>query len=209
MYDLSIQNPNFRPIEKSRFDVPSDLPHVIIYSDGSYKPAIDYGGYGTLMECRDHRMMIYGGSTADSNNRMELTAVLAALRRLNRPCDVTVVSDSQYVINGLNGYIWNWCNNNWQNAKGQQIANVDLWQEMLNFCMIHRIHGNWIKGHAGHESNELCDRLATLGAYHSANQSVPWPHTLPRDLSKGKFPGHEDDDTLVNYEIPYGKLRHF
>ncbi len=187
--------------------LPMTLPRVTIYSDGSYKPVINYGGYGTLMTCNGQPLVIYGGSPADSNNRMELTAVLTALRRLNRPCEVTIISDSEYVIKGLNGYIWNWKLKDWKTSKGTPVANVDLWREMLVFCQIHRIHGQWIKGHAGHYENEICDRLATLGAYESANLPPPASKQALYDLSKCKYPGCEDDDTLVEQPIPVGSLR--
>lgn len=169
----------------------SALPHVTIYSDGSYKPAINTGGYGTLMTCNGHAMLIYGGSAADSNNRMELTAVLTALRRLNRPCEVTIISDSQYVVNALNGYIWNWCVNGWRSSQNKPVANQDLWMEMMNYLHVHRIHGIWIKGHRGHVENEACDRLATLGAYSTIGQPVPPPKTMPLE-----FPGDEDKVTI-------------
>ena len=205
MFDVELQNPTFRPIPEggSRLDEQSNRPHVTIYSDGSYKPAIDYGGYGTLMSCAGHGMLICGGSQTDSNNRMELTAVLTALRRLNTPCEVTIVSDSRYVIDALNGYIWNWCSNGWKTTKNQPVANLDLWQEMLRLCQIHRIHGQWIKGHMGHPMNERCDRLATLGAYGAASLPVPPSHDYLRNLSKNKLPGYEDEELdLPEYEIP-------
>ncbi len=205
MCDLDLHNPYFRPVKDSSFTKSSTLPCVTIYSDGSYKPAIEYGGYGTLMQCNGHSMMIYGGSAADSNNRMELMAVLTALRRLNRPCSVTVISDSQYVVNGINGYIWNWYNSGWLTSQKKPVANVDLWKEMFNLCQIHNIRGRWIKGHAGHVENETCDRLATLGAFYSANLPVPPTKYEENNLNKCSSPGDEDVDELPDYRIPYFK----
>ena len=202
MYDPEIHDHDYQPIQDSRFDVTNERPHVTIYSDGSYKPDIAYGGYGTLMQCGQSRLVIYGGGASESNNRMELSAVLSALRRLTRPCDVTVVSDSEYVIRGLNGYIWNWASNNWMTTKRQPVANADLWQEMLGYCQYHYVKGHWIKGHAGHFENEICDRLATLGAFESAGLPTPQSRRALYDLERGKFPGSEDDETLPEYRIP-------
>ena len=202
MYDPDIHDHNYRPVVDSAMQLDCDMPQVTIYSDGSYKPAIDYGGYGTLMECNGHRALLYGGSPSDSNNRMEITGVLAGLRCLNRPCVVTVISDSKYVIDAINGYIWNWVSNDWMTSQKKPVANRDLWEEMLQHIQIHRIHGVWIKGHTGHPENERCDRLATMGAYHSADLPVPASKQLMYDLSKGKFPGYEDDDTIESYDLP-------
>ena len=209
MYDPDIHDHNYRAVNAStQFDAPVERPHVTIYSDGSYKPAINYGGYGTLMKCSEHAMMIYGGSAADSNNRMELTAVLTALRKLTQPCEVVVVSDSEYVIRGLNGYLWGWASNDWLNSKRQPIANSDLWQEMLGFCQYHHITGQWVKGHMGHPENERCDRLATIGAYEAANLLPPQSKNDLYQLQRGKFPGWQDDETLPNDRIPdkFGKF---
>ena len=191
MYDSYIHDPYH---EEVKYRQTQELPRVTIYSDGSYKPAINFGGYGTLMECNGHRIAIYGGSPSDSNNRMEITGVLAGLRMLKMPCEVTVISDSKYVIDALNGYIWNWQTSGWQTSQRKPVANVDLWKEMLYFCQIHRIHGQWIKGHMGHFENESCDRLATIGAYQSANIPTPASKQILYDLSRNKSPGYEDDD---------------
>lgn len=198
MHDLYIQEPYH---DEVKYRQRTELPHVTIYSDGSYKPNIDYGGYGTLMECDGQRIAVYGGSAADSNNRMEITGVLTGLRMLNRPCEVTVISDSRYVIDALNGYIWNWASSGWKTSANKPVANVDLWREMLAFCQIHRIHGQWVKGHASFEPNEMCDHLATFGAYCSANMPVPASNQTLYNLSRNKSPGYEDDEASIEKEI--------
>lgn len=167
---------------------------MTIYSDGSYKPLINYGGYGTLMTSGPNKLQIYGGEQTDSNNRMELMATLSALMRLNRPCDVTIISDSQYVINALNGYIWKWQCNDWKTSKGQPVAHADLWRQMLALCQIHQIHGQWIKGHAGHYENCICDRLASIGAYKAAGKDLPSTKQDLNKLNNGIYPGYLDDD---------------
>lgn len=203
MYDPAIHDHNYRPVNPTtKFDREISRPHVTIYSDGGYRPAIKYGGYGTLMVCQENRMMLYGGSAVDSNNRNELTAVLMALRKLTVPCEIEVISDSEYVIRGLNGYIWGWASNGWLNSKKQPIANMDLWQEMLGFCQFHHISGTWVKGHAGHAENTICDKLATIGAYEAAGLPTPQSRQDLYDLERGKFPGWQDDETLPNYRIP-------
>jgi ribonuclease HI len=185
----------------SKMTTDSVRPRVVIYADGSYKPAINFGGYGTLMSSEGHNLLIYGGSPGDSNNRMELTGVLSALRRLVIPCDVLIVSDSQYVVNGLNGYIWNWAVNDWKNAKGQPVANRDLWEEMLMYCQYHVITTQWVKGHAGHPENEQCDRLATMGAYAAASLPSPLDVKMEPEWQKQGYPGDNDIDEIVDYYI--------
>ena len=186
----------------SRVAVDSGMPRVTIYADGSYKPAINFGGFGTLVSSEGHGLLIYGGFPGDSNNRMELTGVLSALRRLVVPCEVLVVSDSQYVVNGLNGYIWNWATNGWKNSKGQPVANRDLWEEMLMYCQYHHITTQWVKGHAGHSENEQCDHLATMGAYAAASLPVPVNTRDEAKWSKLGYPGDNDLDEFVDYPIP-------
>ena len=198
MHDLYIHEA-YHP--EVKYKQREEIPHVTIYSDGSYKPIIDFGGYGTLMECNGQRIAVYGGSQSDSNNRMEITGVLTGLRMLNRPCEVTVISDSRYVIDALNGYIWNWMSSGWKTSAGKPVQNADLWREMLMYCQIHRIHGQWVKGHSGYDPNETCDHFATLGAYGSAGLQAPASKQTLYDLSRNKSPGYDDDEASIEKEI--------
>ena len=191
----------FPPSPDSRMSFQSGRPKVTIYSDGSYKPQIEFGGFGALMYWNNDILLVYGGSPGDSNNRMELTAVLSALRRLTVPCDVTLFSDSKYVVDSLRGYLINWVNNGWKTSQGKPVSNQDLWAEMYGLTQIHRINPVWVKGHAGHPENEQCDRLASMGAYDAAGMQIPTPPMLLQNLAHGKFPGCEDKDQLVDYYL--------
>lgn len=197
-YDLQAM---FRSVEDSRMSNKSSRPQVTIYSDGSYKPQIEFGGYGSLMYWNNDILLMYGGSPGDSNNRMELTAVLSALRHLTVPCDVTIYSDSKYVVDALNGYLINWVNNGWRTSQNKPVSNQDLWMEMYRFTQIHRIIPVWIKGHAGHPENEQCDRLASMGAYCSAQMQLPPSPQLLQDLARGKYPGCEEEDAPFDYYL--------
>lgn len=197
-------------IHDSAMNVASTRPSVTIYSDGSYKPQIDFGGYGSIMVCGRNQLICYGGVEGDTNNRMELLGVINSLRRLTEPCDVLVVSDSQYVINGMNGYVFNWAQRDWRTSQGKPIANRDLWEEMLCLMQYHNIHCQWVKGHAGHPANEQCDRLATLGAYNSANMPVPASRDQMYQMMNEKYPGAQDDEIVTDISfdhVPFWKRK--
>lgn len=155
----------------------SAMPSVTIYSDGSFKPMIGTGGYGTIMLCNGYSRFFYGGFVGTSNNAMELLGALTAIRALDRPCRINIISDSKYVVDGINGWMVNWAANNWRKSDGGVVANCELWKEMYYFSQHHVIHATWIKGHAGNFNNAVCDQFACIGAYGAANMSIP-PHLL-------------------------------
>ncbi len=140
---------------------------VTIFSDGSSKGNPGPGGYGTILQYTDkegtlHEMELTEGFKETTNNRMELMGVIAGLEALNRPCDVTVVSDSKYVISAFNEHwIDGWLKTGWK--KGT-VKNIDLWERLLKAKEPHNVTFTWIKGHAGHPENERCDRLAVKSA---------------------------------------------
>ncbi|MBR5259261.1 MAG: ribonuclease HI [Eggerthellaceae bacterium] len=148
----------------------SNLSSVIIYSDGSSRGNPGPGGYGSVLHFRDssgqlHVKELSGGYANTTNNRMELMGVIAALEALKRPCNIKVVSDSQYVVNAFNqDWISGWLKRGWKNAQKQPVKNVDLWQRLLSAAEPHQITWVWVKGHAGHPENERCDELATAAA---------------------------------------------
>ena len=107
---------------------------------------------------------IYGGKSSTTNNQMELMAVIMGLEALKRPVSITVVSDSRYVLNGIQSWIAGWKRNGWKNAKKQPVANQELWQRLDAATQSHQIDWQWIKGHAGHPLNERCDELASAEA---------------------------------------------
>ena len=155
----------------------SAMPSVTIYSDGSFKPALGTGGYGTIMTCNGYTRFFYGGFVGTSNNAMELLGAISALRVLNRPCRVTIISDSKYVVDGVNSWMHNWAANDWRKSDNGRISNEELWKELFMYSQHHIISALWIKGHSGNFSNAVCDQFACIGAYHSANVPIP-PHFL-------------------------------
>ena len=155
----------------------STMPSVTIYSDGSFKPDLNTGGYGTIMTCNGHSMFLYGGYINRSNNSMELEAVLVGLRMLNTPCRVNVISDSKYVVDGINSWMLHWQANGWRKSDGGPIKNEQLWRELHHFAQIHVLSAVWIKGHAGNFGNAICDQFASIAAYDVAGIPVP-PHLI-------------------------------
>ena len=155
----------------------SVMPSVTIYSDGSFKPDLGASGYGTIMTCNGHSQFLYGGFVGCSNNAMELLGPITALRMLNQPCRVTIISDSKYVVDGINNWMIHWCANGWKKADGGQIKNEALWREMYQLAQLHCIVGVWVKGHAGNFSNQICDHLACIGTYSSLGIAIP-PHLI-------------------------------
>lgn len=144
---------------------------VILYTDGAARGNPEGpGGYGAILEYIDtkgqlHTKEMSQGYTKTTNNRMELMAVITGLEALNRPCEVDVYSDSQYVINAFNQHwIDSWIRKNWKRGKNEPVKNVDLWKRLLKAASPHKITWIWVKGHNGHPQNERCDLLATTAA---------------------------------------------
>lgn len=142
---------------------------VNIYSDGSAKKD-GRGGYGTVLQCRFEGELkekeIYDGYENTTNNRMELMGAIAGLKAVKYPCDVTVITDSKYVVSAFNeNWIDGWLRNNWRTAGKKPVKNRDLWEILIKEVeKMERVSFVWIKGHNGHPENERCDKLANLGA---------------------------------------------
>lgn len=144
---------------------------VRIYTDGAARGNPDGpGGYGTVLEYVDskgelHKKELSQGYKKTTNNRMELMAVIAGLEALNRPCEVELYSDSQYVVNAFNQHwIEGWLKKGWKRGKNEPVKNVDLWKRLLQAKEPHQVQFIWVKGHDGHPQNERCDSLATSAA---------------------------------------------
>lgn len=144
---------------------------VTIYTDGSARGNPDGpGGYGAVLRYVDpkgsvHEKELSAGYKKTTNNRMELMAAIAGLEALNRPCNVTLYSDSQYLVKAFNEHwIDGWIKKGWKRGKSEPVKNTDLWKRMLEAKKIHNVTFVWVKGHNGHEFNERCDRLATSAA---------------------------------------------
>lgn len=136
---------------------------VYLFTDGACKGNPGTGGWGVLLRYGTHEKELFGGEAQTTNNRMELTAVLSGLKTLNRPCDVVICTDSQYVKNGMESWIHNWKKNGWKTAGRQPVKNADLWQQLDEQVARHRVRWQWVKGHAGHTENERADALANRG----------------------------------------------
>lgn len=136
---------------------------VEIWSDGACKGNPGVGGWGALLKHGVHTKEIYGGETNTTNNRMELLAVIQALKMLKRPCLVTVHTDSQYVQKGMSEWLENWKRRNWRTAGKKPVKNADLWQELDALAQQHQLTWTWVRGHVGDPGNERADQLANLG----------------------------------------------
>jgi ribonuclease HI len=135
---------------------------VTIFCDGGCKPNPGAGAWAAILRCGETEKELTGGERQTTNNRMELTAVTRALEALNQPCDVTIVTDSEYLANAFRQkWIDNWKRNGWKTAAKEPVKNKDLWVALDALISKHRITWEWTKGHAGHEENERCDVLAT------------------------------------------------
>jgi len=137
-----------------------NLKEVIIYTDGGSDPNPGRGGYGVVLIHGKYRKELSGGFRLTTNNRMELTAVIEALKALKEPCRVKLYSDSEYVVNAMTkGWIQSWIKKRWKKVK-----NPDLWQQLVEVAGKHQVEFNWVKGHAGIKENERCDQLATMAS---------------------------------------------
>jgi len=133
---------------------------VVIYTDGACRGNPGPGGWGVVLNYQDERKTLRGYAAETTNNRMELTAVIEALRALNRTCEVEIITDSKYVMQGINEWIANWKRNGWKTAARKAVKNVDLWQQLDEEVASHNIDWKWVKGHSGNVGNELADQLA-------------------------------------------------
>ena len=139
------------------------MNQVEIYTDGACKGNPGPGGWGALLRCQGQEKELFGGAPDTTNNRMELQAVIEALRCLKRPCDIDIYTDSQYVQKGISEWITGWKARGWRTASKAPVKNADLWQMLDAEVARHRIQWHWVKGHAGHEFNERADELANRG----------------------------------------------
>ena len=140
-----------------------DLSLVSMATDGACKGNPGPGGWGVVIRSGPHEKELSGGEAVTTNNRMELTAVIEALRALTRPCAVDLYTDSEYVRRGITEWIHQWKKRGWLTAAKQPVKNVDLWQALDTETQRHTIDWHWVKGHNGDEGNERADRLAARG----------------------------------------------
>ena len=136
---------------------------VIIYTDGACRGNPGPGGWGVLIEYGELSKQLYGGDASTTNNKMELTAAIMALREIKEPCEVILYTDSKYVINGIEDWIHNWKKRGWIGSNKKSVKNIELWKELDELRHEHTIKWNWVKGHSGDPGNETADMLANRG----------------------------------------------
>lgn len=153
------------PVERAPLDprpAAPDLPQVQIFTDGGCKPNPGPGGYGVVLLHARKRAELSGAFRNTTNNRMEILAAIKGLEQLKRPCQVTLYSDSQYLVNAITkGWAVRWQKKNWRLSPTEHAKNIDLWQKLLPLCAVHRVRFHWVRGHAGNRENERCDQLST------------------------------------------------
>ncbi len=141
------------------------MKKVSIYTDGACKGNPGPGGYGTILVYNEHEKEISHGFVETTNNRMELTAAIVGLEALKEPCEITLYSDSKYLIDSITkGWVYNWRSKGWKKSDGSSALNIDLWQKLIALLEVHSVEFIWVKGHAGHKYNERCDSLAVSSA---------------------------------------------
>lgn len=143
----------------------SDQPAVTIHTDGACIGNPGPGGYGVILDYNGRRRELSGGYALTTNNRMELLAAIVGLEALNRPCRVTLYSDSRYLVDAVGkGWAARWRQNGWMRNKREAAVNPDLWERLLDLLERHATEFHWVRGHSGEPNNERCDQLANAAA---------------------------------------------
>ncbi|ENI4129896.1 ribonuclease HI [Vibrio fluvialis] len=145
---------------------------VEIFTDGSCLGNPGPGGYGVVMRYKQVEKTLAKGYRLTTNNRMEMMAAVMALRTLKEPCHVILTTDSQYVRQGITQWIHNWKKRGWKTADKKPVKNADLWQALDVETARHQVEWHWVKGHAGHRENEMCDELASAAAENPTEDDV-------------------------------------
>lgn len=136
------------------------LPLVEIFADGACSGNPGPGGWGTILRSAGREKELSGFAVETTNNRMEMTAAIAGLAALTRPCRVRLTTDSEYLKKGMTEWLAGWVRRGWKNSQKQPVANRDLWEQLLELSGRHQVEWHWVRGHAGHAENERCDALA-------------------------------------------------
>ena len=141
------------------------MKQIQIFTDGSSLGNPGPGGWCAILRYKNYEKILSGGEEYTTNNKMELKAVIEALKALKEPCEIELFSDSTYVLNGIDRWLDGWIKKNFKNVK-----NPELWREFLKLSKPHKIQVNWIKGHSGHKENEICDKIAKEEALKRKNK---------------------------------------
>lgn len=136
------------------------MKKIEVFTDGACTGNPGPGGWGAILRYKGHERELSGSSRWTTNNQMELTAVIEALKALKEPCHVVVYTDSQYLQKGITQWIHRWKKNGWKTAAKEPVKNRQLWQELDRLTQRHRVEWRWVRGHSGHPENERCDALA-------------------------------------------------
>ena len=139
------------------------MKKVSAFTDGACSGNPGPGGWGVVLRFGDHEREIMGGESQTTNNRMELTAAIEALRALSESCQIKLTTDSTYVKDGITQWLTNWKRNGWKTAAKKPVKNQDLWQALEAESARHEVEWCWVKGHSGHPENERADALANQG----------------------------------------------
>lgn len=140
------------------------MKKVDIFTDGACKGNPGAGGWGVLLRMGEHEKEMSGGEPDTTNNRMEMTAAIKALSALIEPCEVTLHTDSKYVIDGITKWVHGWKKKGWINSSKQPVRNADLWHDLIEASGRHKVEWQWVRGHSGHVENERVDKLASDAA---------------------------------------------
>jgi len=147
---------------------------VDIFTDGACSGNPGPGGYGAILRYGEVTREISGCEPDTTNNRMEMTAVIEALRQLKRPCSIRIYTDSTYVMRGMTEWVPRWIQRQWINSQKRPVVNRDLWERLLSLSRPHHIEWNWVRGHQGHLENERCDALAREALEQCRNSGSNW-----------------------------------
>ena len=139
------------------------MKKITIYTDGACKGNPGPGGWGVLLEYNGSKKTLHGGEPQTTNNRMEMMAAISALETLREACEITLFTDSKYVMQGLTEWLPGWKARGWRTASKQPVKNQDLWERLDAAVQRHKIDWQWVKGHAGNPGNEMADQLANEG----------------------------------------------
>ena len=140
------------------------MKHVQLITDGACKGNPGKGGWAFILRFGEHKKEVFGCCPHTTNNRMELAAVIEGLKRLKEPCSVEIITDSEYVRNGITQWIHGWKRKGWKTSATKEVKNQDLWMLLDKLVSTHDAHWKWTKGHASHEDNNRCDELASRAA---------------------------------------------
>ena len=139
------------------------MKSVEIFTDGACQGNPGPGGWGVLIKYKEHSKEMYGGDASTTNNKMELTAAIEALKEIKEPCEIILYTDSKYVLKGIEEWIHNWKKRGWKGSNRKPVKNIELWKKLDELRDKHTIKWNWVKGHSGDPGNETADMLANRG----------------------------------------------